>query len=57
MENGLLLSELGGIEPFGKNESSFIKLMRLDDQQIIEPNLSFGRNDWGDTTCTRDPFR
>ena len=52
----LVISELGGIEPFGKNESSFIKLMRLDDQKIIEPSLSFGKNDWGHNTCTRDPL-
>ena len=50
----LLISEFGGIDPFGKDNSSFLKLFNLKTKRILDINLTFGINEWGQDSCQRD---
>ena len=47
----LLISEFGGIRPYDSTKSGGFALLRLSDNKIITPKISFGKNIWGEDSC------
>ena len=50
----LLISEFGGIRPYDSTKSGGFALLRLSDNKIITPKISFGKNIWGEDSCKRN---
>lgn len=50
----MLISEFGGIDPFGKDASSFLKLFNIKAKKIVDIKLTFGTNEWGQDDCKRN---
>ena len=50
----LLISEFGGIRPYGSTKSGGFALLRLSDNKIITPKISFGKNIWGEDSCKQN---
>ena len=47
----LLISEFGGIRPYDSTKSGGFALLRLSDNKIITPKISFDKNIWGKDSC------
>jgi hypothetical protein len=53
-EKFILVSELGGISPFGDhNVATFFRLMDLESKKTMIPNISYGEAEWGTEDCSR----
>ena len=50
----LLISEFGGIRPYDSTKSGGFALLRLSDNKIITPKISFGKNIWGEDSCKQN---
>ena len=50
----LLISEFGGIRPYDSTKSGGFALLRLSDNKIIKPKISFGKNIWGEDSCKQN---
>ena len=50
----LLISEFGGIRPYDSAKSGGFALLRLSDNKIITPKISFGKNIWGEDSCKQN---
>ena len=50
----LLISEFGGIRPYDSTKSGGFALLRLADNKIITPKISFGKNIWGEDSCKQN---
>ena len=50
----LLISEFGGIRPYDSTKSGGFALLRLSDNEIITPKISFGKNIWGEDSCKQN---
>ena len=47
----LLISEFGGIRPYDSSKSGGFALLRLSDNKIITPEITFDKNIWGEDSC------
>ena len=50
----LLISEFGGIRPYDSTKSGGFALLRLSDNKIITPKISFGKNIWCEDSCKQN---
>ena len=50
----LLISEFGGIRPYDLTKSGGFALLRLSDNKIITPKISYGKNIWGEDSCKQN---
>ena len=50
----LLISEFGGIRPYDSTKSGGFALLRLSDNNIITPKISFGKTIWGEDSCKQN---
>ena len=50
----LLISEFGGIRPYDSTKSGGFALLRLSDNKIITPKITFGKNIWGEDSCKQN---
>ena len=50
----LLISEFGGIRPYDSTKSGGFALLRLSDNKIITPKITFGENMWGEDSCKQN---
>jgi len=50
----LLISKFGGIRPYDSTKSGGFALLRLSDNKIITPKISFGKNIWGEDSCKQN---
>ena len=50
----LLMSEFGGISPYGNTSAGDFALLRLADNKKIKPIITFDQNIWGDAACPQN---
>ena len=52
-EKFLLISEFGGIAPYGETGPGYFALLDLSNNQKIIPEITIDKNIWGEASCSR----